>query len=416
MQIIDRRLNQKGKSTVNRQRFIRRYRQQIKRAITENISQRKVTDADKGENISIPGKDISEPTFRRGDGGIKERIYPGNKEFTQGDRIPKPPPGGGQSGRRASDKGEGEDEFAFQISSDEYMDILFEDLELPRLKKNKLRKMVNYKTVRSGFNTDGTPSNIDIVRSLKGSLARRMAIQQPLKRQLRELEETLAKLKPGEEKERHQLLLDIDELKKRISRIPYIDTFDLRYKNFVKIPQPTTNAVMFCLMDVSGSMDRQTKEMAKRFYILLYLFLKRTYKDVEVVFIRHHTQAKEVGEEEFFYSRETGGTIVSSALHLMVDIMRDRYSPNDWNIYAAQASDGDNWNDDSKVCFDLLDKDILPYVRYYTYVEITDREPQNLWHEYSRLIAQHDNFAMQQIVDQQDIYPVFREFFKKQAV
>jgi len=417
VQIIDRRLNQKNKSTVNRQRFIRRYRSQIKKSIAERISQRGVTDIDKSESISIPSKDISEPTFRHGDGGKKQHVYPGNKEFTAGDKISRPPPQAGGRGRRASDSGEGNDEFSFQISSEEYMNILFEDLELPNLKKNKLKKLVNYKTIRSGFNTDGVPSNIDIVRSLKGSMARRIAIQLPLKKKLKKLQAELAlvdeNIKPSQSKE---LVDEIEALQKRIKRIPYIDTFDLRYKNFTKLPQPTTNAVMFCLMDVSGSMDQQTKEMAKRFYILLYLFLKRSYKDVEVVYIRHHTQAKEVDENEFFYSQETGGTIVSSALTLMQEIIQDRYNPSDWNIYAAQASDGDNWNDDSDYCHKLLNESILSQVRYYTYVEITDREPQNLWHQYQKLVDTHDNFAMQKIITQNDIYPVFREFFRKQSI
>lgn len=417
MQIIDRRLNQKNKSTVNRQRFIRRYRSQIKKAIADRISQRGVTDIDKSENISIPSRDIGEPTFRHGDGGKKHRVYPGNKEFVAGDKIKRPPPQGGAGGRRASDSGEGEDDFSFQISSEEYMDLLFEDLELPNLKKNKLKKLINYKTIRSGFNTDGTPSNIDIIRSIKGSIARRIAIQSPLKKRLKNLKAELLEidelLEPDSNK---KLLAEIAALEKRIKRIPYLDTFDLRYKNFTKLPQPTTNAVMFCLMDVSGSMDQKTKEMAKRFFILLFMFLKRSYKEVEVVYIRHHTQAKEVDEQEFFYSQETGGTIVSSALVLMQEIIKDRFNPSDWNIYAAQASDGDNWNDDSNTCHKLLDTSILPQVRYYTYVEITDREPQNLWHEYQRLSDTHQNFAMQKITQQNDIYPVFREFFRKQSM
>lgn len=100
--------------------------------------------------------------------------------------------------------------------------------------------------------------------------------------------------------------------------------------------------------------------MAKRFYILLYLFLSRTYKNVEVVYIRHHTQAKEVDEHEFFYSQETGGTIVSSALKLMDEVVKERYNPAQWNIYAAQASDGDNWADDSPLCHEILAKKLLP--------------------------------------------------------
>ena len=124
---------------------------------------------------------------------------------------------------------------------------------------------------------------------------------------------------------------------------------------------------------------------------------------MEVVYIRHHTQAKEVDEHEFFYSQETGGTIVSSALKLMDEVVKERYDPAQWNIYAAQASDGDNWADDSPLCHDILAKKILPVVRYYSYIEITRRAHQTLWREYEHLQSMFDNFAMQHIRDQDDI-------------
>ncbi len=418
-QLIDRRPNAKNKSTVNRQRFLRRYKQQIKKAISEQIGKRSVTDLNTDESISIPSKDIKEPTFRNGKGGHTERIYPGNKEFVTGDKIKRPDQGGGNGkGRRASDKGEGEDDFAFQISKDEYFDLLFDDLELPNLKKNQLNKMIQTKSVRAGYTTDGVPTNINIVRSLKSAMARRIALASQPKSEKKQLEEKLQQIKskkPIDNDAIAELEKKIAILEERIKKVPFIDTFDLRFNNFAQRPEPTSQAVMFCLMDVSGSMDQATKEMAKRFYILLYLFLSRSYKDVEVVYIRHHTQAKEVDEQEFFYSQETGGTIVSSALKLMDEIVKKRYPPDQWNIYAAQASDGDNWNDDSPLCEKLLSTSILPIVRYFAYIEITQREHQSLWAHYEKLLQTHDNFAIQHIVEQSDIYPVFREFFRKQA-
>ena len=418
-QLIDRRPNAKGKSTVNRQRFLRRYKTQIKKAISEQISERSITDIDAGESVSIPTRDISEPTFRNDQGGVREGVFPGNKEFDRGDRIKRPQGGGGQGqGRRASDKGEGEDDFSFEISKDEYLDMLFDDLELPNLQKNQLRRMTKSKTVRAGFTNDGVPANINVVRSLRSALSRRVAMGAEPRRMLRESEaelEALEREAGADEQRKLQLRQEIDHLRARLKRIPFIDTFDLRFNNFVQRPEPTSQAVMFCLMDVSGSMDQETKDIAKRFYILLYLFLTRSYRDVDVVYIRHHTQAKEVDEEEFFYSRETGGTIVSSALELTRDIIAQRYPPTDWNIYAAQASDGDNWNDDSPVCERILARQLLPQLRYYAYVEITRREHQGLWAHYEKLLEEHDNFAMQHIREHQDIYPVFREFFRKQA-
>ena len=414
-QLIDRRPNAKNKSTVNRQRFLRRYKSQIKKAIAEQISERSITDVDNGESVSIPTRDITEPNFRHDVGGTRDTVYPGNKEFAQGDRI-KRPLGGQGKGRRASDQGEGEDEFVFEISKDEYLDMLFDDLELPNLKKNKLRKMTKTHTVRAGFTNDGVPTNINVVRSLRSALSRRIALGAGSRRQLHELEKELALLQEQDDPDESQvvgLTHEIEALKARLTKIPFIDTFDLRFNNFVQRPEPTSQAVMFCIMDVSGSMDQDTKAVAKRFFILLYLFLTRSYKDVDVVFIRHHTQAKEVDEEEFFYSRETGGTIVSSALELMKETIAARYPSDDWNIYAAQASDGDNWNDDSPVCHQLLSRDILPLLRYYAYVEITQRDHQSLWTQYEQLLETHDNFAMRNIADQSDIYSVFREFFRK---
>tara|TARA_B100000700_G_scaffold77514_3_gene86949 strand:- start:8736 stop:10022 length:1287 start_codon:yes stop_codon:yes gene_type:complete len=415
---IDRRLNSKGKSTVNRQRFLKRYKQQIKRAVSDAVGNRSVTDLDTGEKISIPTRDISEPIFHTGKGGKRETVHPGNDQFVAGDKINRPPSGQGQGAGEgdASNDGEGQDEFVFSISKDEYLDLLFDDLALPNLKKSQFDKIVQHETYRAGYQTDGVPSNLDIVRSLKGAVARRIALTASDRRQLRELEVQQNALE--EEHQTHtphyaELCHQIAKLSAKIKKVPFIDTFDLRFKNYDKRPVPTSKAVMFCLMDVSGSMDQATKDMAKRFYILLYLFLTRTYENVEVVYIRHHTQAKEVDEQEFFYSQETGGTIVSSALKLMNEIVQERYQDSDWNIYAAQASDGDNWADDSPFCSELLSKDILPSLRYYAYIEITERQHQSLWREYEKVAQSFDNFVCKHIQSQSDIYPVFRELFKR---
>ena len=156
--------------------------------------------------------------------------------------------------------------------------------------------------------------------------------------------------------------------------------------------------------------------MAKHFFILLYMFLKRNYKKIDVVFIRHHTRASEVDEETFFYSRETGGTLVSSALKLMNEIIQQRYPADNWNIYAAQASDGDNWAEDSPACRELLIKKILPQVQYYSYVEITARSHQALWYAYEDVIERFpDSFAMQKIEAVEDIYPVFHRLFARKT-
>lgn len=419
-QFIDRRLNGKNKSTVNRQRFLRRYKEQIKESVADAVNRRSITNTESGEDVSIPTRDIKEPMFHQGKGGVRERVHPGNDQFIRGDKIDRPKGGQGSCGSgegEASADGEGSDDFVFQISKDEYLDILFEDLALPNLKKNQVNKITEWKTHRAGFQTSGVPSNISVVRSLQQSLARRTAMTAGKRRLMSELEEELERIQrsePPQIMEEMRIKQEIEELRNKIDSVPFIDTFDLRFKNYEKRPIPSSQAVMFCLMDVSGSMDQATKDIAKRFYVLLYLFLTRTYENVEVVFIRHHTQAKEVNEHDFFYSQETGGTIVSSALKLMHEIIEDRYPLGEWNIYGAQASDGDNWADDSPRCKELLSNKLLPYCQYYAYIEITRRSHQTLWHEYEKLQASFDNFAMKNIRSVEDIFPVFRELFQKE--
>jgi len=418
-QIVDRRLNGKNKSAVNRQKFLRRFRKQIKKSIENVIAERSVTDLDKGEKISIPRKDTNEPFFHHGKGGHREVVNPGNKEFQAGDKIPRPEGGAGQgNGSEASDSGEGTDDFVFELSREEFLQFFFEDLELPNLVKTKLSTITETKKVRAGHTSEGIPANINVVRSLTGAMGRRIALRSPYKKELKEKESELDTLL-----KRHnvtdQIIVDLQErinyLKRKIKNIPFIDTFDLRYDNRIEQPMPTTQAVMFCIMDVSGSMGREEKDISKRFFMLLYLFLTRTYEKIQVVFISHHTIASEVDEETFFYSRETGGTVVSSALKLMSKIISERYPTNDWNIYAAQASDGDNWHNDSSICKKILNEKIMPYVQYFAYIEITADRHQNLWEEYTGIKSDWDNFAMKRIEKIPDIYPVFRKLFQKRT-
>ena len=420
-QLIDRRRNAGKKSTVNRQRFLRRYKNQIKRAVSEAVGKRSITEIDRGEQITIPARDISEPRFHQGKGGQIERIFPGNDEFISGDHIKRQSSenGDGGGGGEASNSGEGEDDFVFQLSREEFLELYFEDLELPDLVKKELARITTVKTVRAGVSTSGRPSNINVLRSMRQATGRRVALSSSYKRQLKRAEAELAELQAHPKLDGVDLLRlqrDIAFLKKKIKAVPFIDTIDLRYNNRVRIPAPSTQAVMFCVMDVSGSMDEPKKDIAKRFFILLYLFLTKNYEKIELVFIRHHTSAKEVSEEDFFYSRETGGTVVSSALELLHNTIEARYPPDAWNIYVAQASDGDNWNADSPYCLELLQEKIMPLLQYFAYIEIMPRHHQSLWEVYQQVRSLYPNFAMENIDSVTDIYPVFRELFKRKTV
>jgi len=422
-QIIDRRLAGKNKSIGNRERFLRRYKDQIREAVKRAIDGRGIRDIERGEEIHIPKRDLSEPVFGHGQGGVRDMVHPGNQDYVRGDRIERPKGGsGGGSGKgQASNSGEGDDDFVFALSKEEFMQVFFEDLALPHLIRTQLADVPEFKYHRAGYSSDGTPNNLHVVRSMRGAIGRRIAIGAGSRRDLRELEEQrdklLASMQPGDVVAAAELLALDEEIKAlhaRVARIPYLDPIDLRYRSRVKTPVPTSKAVMFCLMDVSGSMDEGRKELSKRFFILLYMFLTRHYEKIELVFIRHHTQAQEVDEQNFFHARETGGTVVSSALVLMDDIIRQRYSPSEWNIYGAQASDGDNWHHDSGRCRELLTDKLLPLVRYFAYVQVAEEE-QNLWDEYTHIQEAHPHFAMRKATEASQIYPVFRDLFKKEG-
>ncbi len=419
LQIIDRRLAGKNKSVGNRERFVRRYKDQIAEAVRRAVSKRDIRHIEQAENITIPRRDIREPVFHHGQGGINDTVHPGNVDHVRGDRIARPKGGGGAGGgAQASDSGEGEDDFTFTLTKEEFMQLFFEDLALPRLLRTHIGETPQYKTRRAGYSHDGTPNNLAVLRTMRGALGRRIALTKAPHRQLQALQaqlDTLLAEDDGTSEPVARLRQRIDALKARMAQVAFLDPIDLRFRNRTKVPVPSSQAVMFCLMDVSGSMDQKRKDLAKRFFILLYLFLTRHYEKIDIVFIRHHTQAAEVSEDEFFHSTESGGTVVSSALVLLDQIVRARYPAGDWNIYVAQASDGDNFHDDSGNCRRLLADKILPLTRYFAYVQVAQEE-QNLWEEYSQLPPLFPHFAMRKVSGPGEIYPVFRDLFKKEGV
>ena len=421
--IVDRRKNGKNKSVVNRNRFLKRAKGAIKKRVDQIIGERGIEDIAEGDKITIPKKNISEPTFRRGEGGKKRYVVPGNKDHVVGDQIQKPQGGSGQGGTEGSPDGEGEDDFSFNISRDEFLDFFFEDLELPDLVKTQLKDTDVFKMARAGFTNVGTPSNLSVIRSMRQAIGRQIALQAPYQEEIDELEEQL-------KKETDPIIIQqigqrIEVLEEQRDQVPFIDEVDLRFNSFEKRPEPTSKAVMFCLMDVSASMGEYEKDLAKRFYILLYLFLKRKYEKVEVVFVRHTQVANEVDEHTFFHSRESGGTVVSSGLKLVHEIIKERFDSSDWNSYVCQASDGDNWGHDSDECVHQLQNKILPLVQYFAYIQIGrdalqgrfdfggyyDRAQTDLWTHYERVQANH--FVMKEVENREDIYPVFRDLFTK---
>lgn len=415
--LIDRRLNGRNKSAVNRERFLRRYKDQIRKAVHGMIRDRSIQDMDQGGEINLPARDISEPTFRHGAGGDREMVHPGNREFAKGDTFDRPQGGQGEGG---SEPGEGEsvDQFTFSLSRAEFLNLFFEDLELPHLARNQLGEVSQKKWQRAGYTTTGSPSTLSISRTLKSSLARRVSLGVKARADLEDAEKALEEAKAaGAPAARiRELEQDVEDCRERLARVPFLDDLDLRYRNRVSVAIPMARAVMFCLMDVSGSMDEGKKDLAKRFFTLLYLFLSRKYEHVDLVFIRHTDNAEEVDEHTFFYDPKSGGTIVLSALELMREILEKRYPPAAWNVYAAQASDGDSFGADAGKSARFLAEHLLPSTRYFAYIEIPDSQEarkSSLWAEYEQKLEPH--FVMRRICDRGEIFPVFHDLFKKET-
>ena len=428
---IDRRQNPKGKSLGNRQRFLRRARHHIKDMVDKSVQEKSIKDGGSvptGERITIPTKGIGEPRFvHSNQGGFRERIFPGNKEFVVGDSFPRPKSGAGEGGRKASDSGEGEDGFTFSLTREEYLHILFDGLELPDMIKKNTFETETKATRRAGLTTAGSPNNLNLVRTMRNSLGRRIALRRPSTDELATLAADIEALEEEgaptarDKKRLEELRTAFAALERKRKIVGYIDPLDLRFDTHVPVMTRNSKAVVFCLMDVSGSMQEREKDLARRFFLLLNLFLERAYDQSDVVFIRHTHHAQEVDEETFFYARETGGTIVSTALLEMQKIIEDRYPTDEWNIYAAQASDGENFGKDSLKCEELLNDVILPICQYFAYVEIMPtgtRDAMNdtetggdLWDSYVNVNAIWPSFEMLRVSEPAHIYPMFRRLF-----
>jgi uncharacterized sporulation protein YeaH/YhbH (DUF444 family) len=375
MFIVDRRLNPGSKSLENRQRFLRRAKALVQGAVKKTSEGRDIKDVLEGGEVSIPLDGMHEPRFRT-EGGTRDRVLPGNKKFVEGDILPRPD--GGRGGR-GSQPGEGdsEDDFRFVLSRDEFVDLFLDDLELPDLAKRRLAEAESEGLQRAGYSTSGSPANISISRTVQLALARRVALRRPRPETIARLEAELENCQ--DETRRAELIAEIEALKAKAKRIPFIDPIDIRFRRFETVPKPVAQAVMFCLI-----------------------------------------RAEEVDEETFFRGPASGGTLVSSALQAMSDIVRSRFRPADWNIYAAQASDGDNSIADSALTGQLLTDHILPVSQFFAYLEVGEASgssfempDSSLWTLYQRLRADGHPLSMRKVNERSQIFPVFHDLFQR---
>lgn len=427
--IVDRRLSGGNKSVPNRDRFLRRVKSRIAAQVKQAINSGSIGSIfDSGKKITIPAGDLSEPnpTYDQ-EGGITDMVVSGNTKYRVGDMIPKEGgQGQGKGGNGAGNGDGGQDEFVFSLTREEFIQYFFDDLELPNLADKDIMVAEKFRTRKAGFCSDGVPANLSLMKTMSAAAGRRIALRARKKRLVKELEDKLAQLISMEigrvdeaaqkkfEADVAALEAEIEVAKAKVKKVPFIDEIDQRFRNTIVDPLPSTQAVMFCLMDVSGSMSEWHKDIAKRYYMLLFLFLHQRYEKVDIVFVRHHHDAEEVDEQTFFYDRANGGTVVSKGLQLVDNIIKERYDRNRWNVYIAQASDGDNWSDDEGKVLDLMNNSILPAVQYFFYIEISKYGNEgDLWQTYKNLEGK--NFDAQTVSDPSQIFDVFRKMFGGKA-
>ncbi len=425
MDIIDRRPNPHGKNIENRRRVLVRAKDAVQSAARDAVSAGRLREVGQGGAVSIPSDALHEPSLHRVfSKGVRDIVLSGNKLFSPGDKLARPPSGAAGSGggaREAGRDGSGEDGFRFVLSRDEFLELFFDDLELPDLVKRQIATTDSMKVSRAGLSSDGSPSQLDLGRTMRHSMARRIGLKRPKPELVADLERQIAELEPsGDAQHVLELKAALAMALRRMHRVPWIDPVDMRFRRFTMVPVPATRAVMFCLMDVSGSMTERMKDLAKQFFLLLHVFLERRYRRVDLVFIRHAEVAEEVDEEVFFHDPRTGGTVVSTALVEMLRVQQERYPADSWNIYVAQASDGDNSGSDTPTCCSLLRERVLPAVQYYAYIEIGGsgaiiRGETDLWRGYRAVSEADPRMVMRQVSDKRDIFPVFRDLFARRT-
>ncbi len=406
--IVDRRRQKNSSSAKNRKRFIDRHRDKLKDAANEVLGNAKsITDLEETEH-EVRISPTEEPSYNYiPDSGKEDTVVTGSGDVNQGDRIKKPQ--SGQGGRGGATQGENSnDDFIFQLSAKDFLDLFFDNLSLPNMIKKQLTEASSTERQKEGYTTVGAPARLSVLQTFKFAIGRSVAM-------VAALEEEIEK-ETDEDK--------LEELKDKLKNVPVFHDVDLRYDYITNPPTIRFKSVMFCVMDVSGSMGEWEKMIAKSFYLLLFLFLKRSYTDVDVVFVRHTTEADEVDEHTFFYATECGGTKMSSGVELVDKIIKDRYPLHEWNIYVAQATDGDNFPEDNSTYTDIMRNHILPAVQYFAYIEMRNSDgframigqsrQSEMYKIIGELAMEFDNLDGATIHDQKDVYKVFSHLFSKE--
>ena len=399
--IVDRRKNYRKQSVTNREKFRERYKRYIQKGVRDKIKDINIQDINGDEiSVSIDSGDLDEPEFQHIQGsGDEDFVLTGNDQYTVGDQIRKPPGGrGSKSGGMGSGE-KSEDQFKFKLKKDEFVNEFFEWLGLPNIIKEQLDpKTIKHFRYAGSSKSVTNVSQIDIEKTYYYAIGRQLAEE-------KKIDEELEKTTDKEE---------IEELEEQRKDVLFLDQEDVRYKRFEKVPKKSFKAVMFCVLDVSGSLGELEKEMAKVFFILVYLFLNKNYQEVELRFIRHTTDAKEVDEDEFLYGTETGGTILSSGTELVQKIIREEYPLKLWNIYVSQVTDGDNFASDNERYLSALNQ-LLDVCQGYFYLETRvsgwGSTHSTLFWTLDERFGKRKNYKQARINSKKQVFDILKEFF-----
>jgi sporulation protein YhbH len=367
------------RSAGDRARHRSKVRESIRENITDIIAEESIIGQDRGRVIKVPIRGIREYRFVYGDN--EPGVGQGDGDTAEGQVVGKVRGDGSGDGDQAGDR-PGVDYYETDVTLDELVEIMFEDLELPDLERKQLRQLDSFRlSKRKGHRRVGIRSRLDKPRTVRERARRKLAA--------RGRGATAAQ------------------------RFPYHDD-DLVYRHVTADVRQESNAVVFCLMDTSGSMDTMKKYLARSFFFLLYQFICTKYQNVEIVFVAHHTEAREVSEEEFFHKGESGGTFISSAYGKTLEIIQDRYHPSLWNVYAFHCSDGDNFDSDNATALRTA-QELTEICNLFGYGEIKPLGSRyyesSMLNIFRRLEA--ENFHTVLIEQKSDVWPSFKAFLSK---
>lgn len=432
---VDRRKMGRGKSLNNRHKLLERIKESIRSAKPDDIDSGGVaaTGTASKKTLANPVKiakaALHEPTYHYEPmTGEKDVVLVGNDQWERGDEFPIDSGGGGGGRGQGSGPGEdGDDDFIVNISRSEFFDVFFEDCELPDLQETNEKENPEAVWKPAGFQKEGNAAQLSVIRSYRNSIGRRKALTQADKDELEELEKELKQLdevltgnplNAAANSRWKEVAARIEELKKKISAVPFFEKLDLRYHKSEKVQVKQADAVFIMVMDVSGSMDEDKKRTARKFFSLQYAFIKRRYPNTDLVFIAHTDDAHEMSEEEFFTTRLNGGTVVSSGLELAYQIVKTRYDAQRTNLYLSYAGDGDNWDSDNGKVMDVMEKQLLPKLRHAVYAQVGQTFSahfggNSLWNTMLSIERSNGKLHTVKINDESEVFSCFKNVYKK---